>query len=708
MDVGPEEASGIRGTRLGLGHPTAILRIKADYWERILEGLDWDLLRKEEDLKIALEGNPVGSLKRHLQAWRELGCSPIALDWIENGVPLIFVSDPLPGGATHNFVEGGKAMAFANKEISRLIYVGSVEVDGSLEEGFNFPLGAVPKPPDKFRLICDVTWRGLGPNAFMPKKSFKLEHLDDLLNQIGQDWFGFVFDLRAGFHHVEIREQDRRWLRFCWAGQRFRFVSMPFGPRHSPYFFTKLVKEFVKILRRGCNIQGCSHVKCFFRAAPFGVVIVAYVDDFCVCAKTRELALQIREEIIVPLMKKMGWIRALDKGTWDPVQRWNFLGLQVDTAKGLVFIPQEKLIKYLENLDLILSKKYVTVRELASLAGKIVSVMRAFAPALIHLRTTFALISRCTDGSQGWSERVEVSEAVRLDLEWLKVHLKRNQGRFAWRPARVLVLATDACTEIGWGATLKIGNKLLKARGTWSREQASWDIHILEMLAVKLAILAFANHLRNCNFQIIIDNQVCWHTLPKGSKIPELNKLIIEILDLALEMDAVMVDVLWIPSELNVVPDDLSRMVDVNDWTVRPEAWTAILGMWPQLTVDRFADEWNAKLPRFNSRFAHPSSEKANGLSEIWRRDELSYACPPLAMISRVMALVAQQETRAVVVIPEWPHQPWWPVVRKMAVTWLPLGSGLEVFQAGPSGVVAPHKNDKWVFWAVELDGRLK
>jgi len=179
MDVGPEEASGIRGTRLGFGHPTAILRIKADYWERILEGLDWDVLRKEEDLKIALEGNPVGSLKRHLQAWRELGCSLIALDWIENGVPLIFVSDPLPGGATHNFVEGGKAMAFANKEISRLIYVGSVEVDGSLEEGFNFPLGAVPKPPDKFRLICDVTWRGLGPNAFMPKKSFKLEIRSD-------------------------------------------------------------------------------------------------------------------------------------------------------------------------------------------------------------------------------------------------------------------------------------------------------------------------------------------------------------------------------------------------------------------------------------------------------------------------------------------------------------------------------------------------
>ena len=546
------------------------------------------------------------------------------------GVPLIFFADPVPNAAPANFVEKGRAMSFANKEISRLIYVKSAVLDTSTEEGFVFPVGAVPKPPDKFRIICDITWKGLGPNAFMPQKSFKLEHLDDLLNQIGRGWFGIVFDLLTGFHHIEIREQDRRWLRFMWAGKRYHFVSMPFGPRHSPYFFTKLVKEFIKILRRGCIIVGCSHVTCFFRAAPNGVIFAVYVDDFCLCAKTKELTLRIRDEIVVPLMEKMGWIRALDKGMWEPEQCWNFLGLRVDAVNGLVLIPQEKLEKYLKNIDYVLTQVSVSVRELASVAGKVVSVMRAFAPALIHLRTSFALISKYTDGSHGWSERVVISEDIRTDLKWLRTHLARNQGRCAWRPASVVVLATDACTEVGWGATLRIGNRILKARGTWNQEQAQWSIHVLEMLAVKLAMQAFASHLRGCNFQIITDNQICWHTLPKGSKILELNNLVKEILDLAMELDAVMVDVLWIPSELNIIPDDLSRMVDVNDWTVRQQAWEAIVGMWPQLTVDRFADEWNAKLPRFNSRFAHPSSENANGLSQVWQRDELSYACPPL------------------------------------------------------------------------------
>ena len=92
-------------------------------------------------------------------------------------------------------------MKFANEEMTRLWYVKSIEEEPSPEQpGFVFPVGAVPKAGGKWRLICDVTFRGAGPNAYMPKKAFKMEHLDDLLGQIGRDWWGLVFDLRAGFH----------------------------------------------------------------------------------------------------------------------------------------------------------------------------------------------------------------------------------------------------------------------------------------------------------------------------------------------------------------------------------------------------------------------------------------------------------------------------------------------------------------------------
>lgn len=678
------------------------------YRELLLEGKDLEEIIITESKRQRIEGEPVGSLKRHVLEWEGLGCSPITTEWIRMGVPMIFSEDPVQGGFRRNFVQVGPAMRFANEELTRLWYVKAIEVEPNPDSpGYTIPLGTVPKADNKWRLILDATDKGQGPNSFMPHKAFKMEHIDDLLGQIGRGWWGLTFDLRSGFHHVEVREEDRSWLRFMWGGVLYRFVSMPFGPRHSPYFFVKLVKQFVRILRRGCTIDGCKHSDCMFRAAPLGVVVAPYVDDFCICAKTRELAIQIREEIVVPLMKRMGWIRAVDKGAWEPAQRFNFLGLIIDTVRGLVLIPEEKVTKYVKAIEDVLSQSLVTARNLASVAGKVVSVMRAFSPALMYLRSTFSLISQVTEGIAGWNESVQISEQMRDDLGWLAKHLKLNKGRFAWRPAQVLLVATDACTNQGWGATLRIGTQVIRAQGNWSKEEKQMDIYLLEMRAVWLAIQAFSKFLKGRNYQITTDNQICWHTLPVGSRVPTLNKLIKDILDLSMQLDAVMVDVLWIPSELNIVPDYLSRYVDLNDWTISDQAWEAILQMWPKIVIDRFASAENARCKRFNSRFAHPRTEEANALAQVWRRDELSYACPPMAMVNKVLTLVMEQKTRAVIVLPEWPYQPWWPGLQRIAVRWFPLGRAEEAFNRGPSGNAAPFKNREWTFWAVEVDGEL-
>ena len=66
--------------------------------ERFLSGPDLQKVIDMENKRQKVEGNPVGSLKRHFQAWVDLGCSPIALEWISQGVPMLFSSPPSPGG----------------------------------------------------------------------------------------------------------------------------------------------------------------------------------------------------------------------------------------------------------------------------------------------------------------------------------------------------------------------------------------------------------------------------------------------------------------------------------------------------------------------------------------------------------------------------------------------------------------------------------
>jgi hypothetical protein len=224
------------------------------------------------------------------------------------------------------------------------------------------------------------------------------------------------------------------------------------------------------------------------------------------------------------------------------------------------------------------------------------------------------------------------------------------------------------------------------------------------MKGILLGVRSFKEKIRGLNLQIVTDNMICKYTLPVGSRKADLTSLIKNISDEVCALDATIVDVAWIPTEDNVIPDFLSRFVDMNDWTMKHPVWSRLLAQFPSLSIDRFASPSNAKLARFNTRWAHPQSNEYNAMAQEWH-NEFSYACPPLAMVGPVLHLIKEQRAHAVVVVPEWEAQPWWPVLQKLARKWVYLGTGAEVFQPGESGQCAPWKNPTWRFWAVEVDG---
>ena len=128
--------------------------------ERILVGEELTTLLAKEMAIMELEGNPIGSLKRHLSAWEAEGCAPQVIQWIQDGTPLFFERAPASGGGRWNYVPVA-AMKFANEEITRLLVVKAIEEDDGLGEGYTFPVGAVPKAHEKnkWRLVKDLTDR---------------------------------------------------------------------------------------------------------------------------------------------------------------------------------------------------------------------------------------------------------------------------------------------------------------------------------------------------------------------------------------------------------------------------------------------------------------------------------------------------------------------------------------------------------------------
>lgn len=60
----------------------------------------------------------------------------------------------------------------------------------------------------------------------------------------------FIFDLKSGYHHVDIHEDSQTYLEFSWGEGAHRkcyaFQVLSFGLASACYVFTKLLRPLVK------------------------------------------------------------------------------------------------------------------------------------------------------------------------------------------------------------------------------------------------------------------------------------------------------------------------------------------------------------------------------------------------------------------------------------------------------------------------------
>ena len=65
-----------------------------------------------------------------------------------------------------------------------------------------------------------------------------------------KDGYLFSFDLKSGYHHVDIHSQHQKYLGFAWdmghGLQHYMFKVLPFGLATACYIFTKLLRPLVK------------------------------------------------------------------------------------------------------------------------------------------------------------------------------------------------------------------------------------------------------------------------------------------------------------------------------------------------------------------------------------------------------------------------------------------------------------------------------
>ncbi|GIL70173.1 hypothetical protein Vretifemale_1034, partial [Volvox reticuliferus] len=115
----------------------------------------------------------------------------------------------------------------------------------------------------------------------------------------------------------------------------------------------------------------------------------------------------------------------------------------------------------------------------------------------------------------------------------------------------------------------------------------------------------------------------------------------------------------WIPRELNVLADELSKRDDPCDWQLHPAVFADLSQEWGPFTVDLFASDHNFQMRPYYTFFHSPGSHGVNAFSLQWPRG--AWCNPPFAVISRAIAYAALHRAMVTLITPLWPGAVWWP-----------------------------------------------
>ena len=574
-----------------------------------------------------------GRLKEHVSFWKEELVAPQSvLSIIESGYALPLKSEP-PRWSQKNQPSAYLRSEFVQTSIDELLVGGCIKLR-ELKPHICSPLSVVENSTGKLRLVINLRYL----NKYLWKQKFKYEDLRTAMLLLERNDYLFSFDLKSGYHHVDIAEAHQKFLGIEWGGAYYVFTVLPFGLSTACYVFTKLMRPLVR----------------YWRAS--GIRIVLYLDDGLATAADEQSAMRA-SNLVRETLSSAGFVTHPVKSQWSPVQRLSWLGFVIDTSLGHLEVPSEKITLLQCQLKQILTMERVPVRMLASVVGKIIAMGLAIGPLTRFMtRSLYTMIeARCS-----WCEHLQLSTEAKYELDFWRNRVSDYNAHPFWRaPSAVRVVYSDA-SDTGFGGYM-VEHGPCTAYGQWSPEEAAKSSTWRELTAVYRVLHSMAAKLQDSRVRWFTDNQNVVRILQVGSRKEHLQKVALDVFSLSMN-NHIHLEPEWIPRELNERADYLSRIVDYDDWKLNPVVFGVLEQVWGPHTVDRFASCNNTQLPRFNSRHWSPGTEAMDAFTSHWG-GENNWWCPPVALVPRVIRHAQACGAVGTLVVPCWFSAPFWPIL---------------------------------------------
>ena len=414
-----------------------------------------------------------GRLRKFVDFWRTLEVSQFILNVIMQGYKIPFFQLPTPF-AKRNNTSARENSAFVSQAVNDLLRLDLIEELACKPNIIN-PLSVSTRSSGKQRLILDLRH----VNQFIYKQKFKCEDLSVATQIFSRNYYLFKFDLKSGYHHVEIFPDHRKFLAFSWdfgtgVYRYFQFCVLPFGLSSAPYIFTKILKPLQKSWRSQ------------------GIPIAIFLDDG-LGGGTDFVSAKVNSLMVHSDLLKSGFVPNEEKSLWEPVQIITWLGVIINTIDGTIKATDERIQKLNAGLVDLSSRpppRKVHVRHVASVTGQIISLSSCVGPvARIMTRFLFSVVN----SAHSWDNEVFLSDDSLSEIIFWKNNVVPLNGKVYWSPHSLPVKVTYSDdSNSACGAFLENSN--LAFHQNWSPEESTKSSTWRELRAVSLAVEAFANH----------------------------------------------------------------------------------------------------------------------------------------------------------------------------------------------------------------------
>ena len=389
--------------------------------------------------------------------------------------------------------------------------------------------------------------------------------------------------------------------------------------------------------------------------SEWGHCCFGYIDDSIYLEDTKQLA-EVATLHATHLLTRLGFVPHPTKSVFEPTQNLEFLGFLLNSLTMQVKLPPRKTERLIHYCQRVLSTTFLSIRDLASLIGSLVSTFPGVQFGPLHYRTlehdkNLALLR----SNYNFEANVELSPASKLDLNWWVRSLPTSFRDIDHGRPQVFI-HTDA-SQVGWGATLSTST----TQGLWTFHEAQFHINILELLAIKFGLRSLLDDSHDTHIRIQSDNTtaIAYITEMGGCHSQECDSVARDIWEWAITRRN-WLSASFIPGKQNAAADQLSRKFNAGtEWRLNPSIFIQISTVFGTPSVDLFASRINHQLETYVSWRPDPGAAYIDAFTVDWTRFTNGFAFPPFCLITRCLQKIVQDQATIILVVPLWPTQAW-------------------------------------------------